>query len=107
MEYINEQKKVTVDYYDLNYAYDSNVSELEINNFIKENEELLKEDFIDFSFSKIVPKDLVEIDEFNDEFFKKIDQIENSILNGDGINEIKKKYGLKVDSYNRFKSADE
>ena len=105
--YINEQKKVTVDYYDLNYAYDSNVSELEINNFIKENEELLKEDFIDFSFSKIVPKDLVEIDEFNDEFFKKIDQIENSILNGDGINEIKKKYGLKVDSYNRFKSADE
>ncbi len=105
--YINEQKKVTVDYYDLNYAYDSNVTALEINNFIKENEELLKEDFIDFSFSKIVPKDLVEIDEFNDEFFKKIDQIENSILNGDGINEIKKKYGLKVDSYNRFKSADE
>ena len=101
--YINEQKKVTIDYFDLNYAYENNASELEINNFIKENEEFLKEDFIDFSYIKIVPKDLVEIDEFNDEFFKKIDEIENSILNGDGIDEIKNKYGLNVNTYNRFK----
>ena len=30
----------------------------------------------------------IEIDEFNDEFFKKIDEIENNILNGSNIREI-------------------
>ncbi len=104
--FINENKKIEIKYYDLNYAYDKQVTELEINDFIKENEEILKEDYIDFSYIKISPKDLVEINEFNDEFFKKIDEIENSILNGNGINEVKKRYNLKVNSYSKFKAKE-
>ena len=105
--YISEQKKVEIDYFDLNLVYDNVVTSSDIDKFIKENEELLKEDFIDFSYTKITPKDLIEINEFNDEFFKKIDEIENSILNDNGINEIKKKYSLKVDSYSKFKINDD
>ena len=104
--FISEQKEVVIDYLDLNLIYSNEASISEINDFVKENEELLKEDFIDFSYAKISPKDLVEIDEFNDEFFKKIDEIENNILNGNGINEIKKNYNLKVNSYSNFKTND-
>ena len=50
---------------------------------------------------------MVEIDDFNEEFFKKIDEIENNILNGFSINEIKKSYSLKVNSYSNFKINDE
>jgi len=105
--FINEQKKVVIDYYDLNLIYNKDASISEIDEFIKENEELLKEDHIDFSYAKITPRNLVEIDDFNEEFFKKIDEIENNILNGFSINEIKKSYSLKVNSYSNFKINDE
>ena len=68
---------------------------------------MLKEEFIDFSYVKITPKDLIEIDDFNDDFFKKIDDIENSILNNNGINEIKKTYSLNVNTYTKFKADNE
>ena len=101
--YINETKKVELDYFDLNNSYDSNVENKEIDEFIKNNEEKLKIDYIDFLYTKINPKDLVDIEEFNNEYFKKIDDIENSILNGSNINEISKKYNLKLISKKDYK----
>ena len=101
--YINENKNVELEYFDLSLAYDDKASSSEINEFIKNNEEKLKEDFIDFSYTKITPKDLIGVDEFNKEFFNKIDEIDNSILNESNINEIKQKYNLKVSSVNKYK----
>tara|TARA_Y100000590_G_C15656372_1_gene990799 strand:+ start:59 stop:1480 length:1422 start_codon:yes stop_codon:yes gene_type:complete len=105
--FISEQKKVELEYFDLDLAYSKDSSSSEINKFIEENKELLKEDYIDFSYAKIAPKDLVEIDEFNDEFFKKIDDIENSILNDLNINEINKNYNFKINSYKNYKNEKE
>ena len=101
--FINETKKIELDYFDLNHSYDTKVSNLEINEFIIDNEDDLKVDYIDFLYTKINPKNLIEIDEFNDEFFKKIDDIDNSILNGSAIKEIAKKYNLKLVSQNNYK----
>ena len=101
--YLNENKNVEIEYFDLSLAYDNIVTSIEINEFIKKNEEKLKEDFIDFSYTKITPKDLIAVDEFNKEFFNKIDEIDNSILNESSINEIKQKYNLKVSSVNKYK----
>ncbi len=102
--FISEQKKVEISYFDLDLVNNNTITPNEINIFIEENKEMLKEDYIDFSYAKITPKDLVEINEFNDEFFKKIDDIENSILNGSNINQIKNNYNLKVKNYNQYKS---
>ena len=101
--YINEKKKIEIDYFDLNHAYNNDVSSSEINEYINDNEEVLKEDYIDLSYAKITPKDLVEIEEFNEEFFNKIDEIDNSIVIGTNINEIKKKYNLDLVSINNYK----
>ena len=101
--YINEKKKIEIDYFDLNHAYNNDVSSSEINEYINDNEEVLKEDYIDLSYAKITPKDLVEIEEFNEEFFNKIDEIDNSIVIGTNINEIKKKYDLDLVSINNYK----
>ena len=101
--YINEKKKIEIDYFDLNHAYNNDVSSSEINEYINDNEEVLKEDYIDLSYAKITPKDLVEIEEFNQEFFNKIDEIDNSIVIGTNINEIKKKYNLDLVSINNYK----
>jgi len=101
--YINEKKKIELDYFDLNHAYNSHVSISEINEYINDNEEILKEDYINFSYTKITPKDLVEIEEYNEEFFNKIDEIDNSIAIGIDINEIKKKYNLDLVTFNNYK----
>ena len=101
--YINENKNVELEYFDLSLAYDDKASSSEINEFIKNNEEKLKEDFIDFSYTKITPTDLIAIDQFNKEFFNKIDEIDNNILNDSNINEIKQKYNLKTSTVNKYK----
>ena len=108
--YIKETKKVEIDYFDLKHAYVTDVTNTEIEKFIIDNKENLKEDFIDLSYAKITPQDLVEINEFNDEFFKKIDDIENSILNGSKINEVAENHNLKLVSKTKYKldtNADE
>ena len=104
--YTNETKKVELEYFDLNYAYETEIGSTEIDDFIKKNIENLKEDFIDFSYVKILPKNLIEIDEFNKEFFEKIDDIENSILNGTNIQNIQKKYNLDLKFYNNYNYGD-
>ena len=105
--YISKTKEVEFDYLNLDTIYDTKTSETEINQFIKDNEENLKEELIDFSYAKITPSNLIEIDEFNNEFFKKIDDIENSILNGSNIEDIKKKYNLKLEYLNNYNNDDE
>tara|TARA_B100001996_G_scaffold260384_1_gene202705 strand:+ start:1162 stop:2583 length:1422 start_codon:yes stop_codon:yes gene_type:complete len=105
--YISETKELEIDYFNLDIVYDTETSDQEIDDFIKENEENLKDELIDFSFAKITPTNLIQINEFNNEFFKKIDEIENGILNGLNIDEIQKKYDLKINTYKNYKNNSE
>ena len=100
--YINENKELEIEYFDLNQVYKINTSKSEIDKFIKENEDNLKEELIDIKYTKITPKTLLDINEFNDDFFKKIDEIENSIFNGSKLNEIQKIHNLKIEVVSNF-----
>ena len=101
--YINENKEISIDYFNLDNVYNTQTSKEEIDQFINDNEENLKEDYIDFSFVKITPLNLIGIEEFNNSFFNKIDEIENSILNENGIEDIKNKFNLKLEYLNYYK----
>ena len=57
-----------------------NLLDQEIKIFIDENSEKLKQDYIDFSYVIITPKNLIGLDEFNQAFFDAIDDIENKYL---------------------------
>jgi len=105
--YVNQKKKVNIDYINLDTVYSTTTSQSEIDKFIKDNEENLKEELIDLSYAKLTPLDLIETDEFNDEFFKIIDDIENSILNGSNIEDIKKKYSIKLKYFNNYNNDGE
>ena len=100
--FINQTKEVEIDYINLDTVYNTTTSDEEIDKFIKDNEENLKEELIDFSYAKITPSNLIEIDDFNDQFFKKIDDIENSILNGSNIEDIKNNYNIKLNHFNNY-----
>ncbi len=96
-KYANENKKVALDFVNLDQNYKKKFTIDEINKYIKSNEDKLKKDFIDFSYVKITPQNLLDVDEYNDEFFKIIDEIDNKILNNEKIEIIAKKYNLKVE----------
>ena len=104
--YINKNKEVEIKYLDLDTVYNTETPEKEIEQFIKDNEENLKEEVIDFSYAKITPSNLIDSDEFNNEFFKKIDEIENSILNDSSIEDIRKIYDLKIEYLSNYNNED-
>ena len=82
--------KLEIDFINLNSIYkkDQDFSESEIKSFINENKDKLKDEYIDFTYVKITPKDLTGSDQFNELFFKKIDEIENKISNGIDFNDL-------------------
>ncbi len=57
--YINENKELEIEYFNLDQVYKTNTSKSEIDKFIKENEDNLKEELIDIKYTKITPKTLL------------------------------------------------
>jgi peptidyl-prolyl cis-trans isomerase D len=88
--YKDQSRSIELEYINLknNYKKQEDFNELEINKFIQENKDNLKNEYIDFSFIKITPKNLIGINEFNKLFFQKIDEIENKISNGNDFKSI-------------------
>ena len=97
-------KKIDLSYVNLNHVYKKKdeFSNIEIETFIKDNEEKLKIELIDFSYTKITPLNLVQETEFSENFFSNIDEIENQVLNDTKIKEIATNFGLKVSEVNNF-----
>ena len=79
--YKEKNRKLYVDYINLNSFYKKHdkFTDQEIQIFINENSNKLKQDYIDFSYTIITPKNLTGLDEFDQVFFDKIDDIENKI----------------------------
>ena len=79
--FIENNRKLNIDFINLNKFYKKadEFTNQEIKEFINENSEKLKQDFIDFSYAIITPKNLIGLDEFNQAFFDAIDEIDNKI----------------------------
>jgi len=79
--YKEKNKKLYIDYISLDefYKKPETFTDNEIKFFVDKNVDKLKQDYIDFSYVNINPKNLVGVDEFNQAFFDKIDDIENQI----------------------------
>jgi len=79
-----QTKKLDIKYINLIDVYKKKekFSDNEIQLYINNNKDNLKIEQIDFSYLKLTPQNLVESDEYNELFFKKIDEIEDKISNG-------------------------
>ncbi len=79
--YKEENNKLDIDYINLDkfYKKTNQFTNQEIQIFVSENADKLKQDYIDFSYAIITPKNITGLEEFNQEFFDMIDNIENKI----------------------------
>ena len=96
--YKEQKSKINLEYLNLNnaYLYENNISNEEIEQFIIENSEELKEEYISFSYLKITPENLIGTSEYSQDFFKKIDEIENEISNGITIKNVANNFNLNL-----------
>jgi len=108
-EYKEETKKIEIDYINLNslYVKKDEISLDKITKHVEENKDKFLIENIDIDYIKITPKNMLGESEFTEEFFLKIDEIEDLVINNLGINDISKKYNLKINSVNDYNSKNE
>ncbi len=103
--YKEENRKLEIDFIDLKYFYKNkeSLTENDLKNFIEENKDQLKVEYLDFNYAILNPKKLLGTEEFNQSFFDKIDQIEIDIANGVEFNSIVNNLNIKPIKIENFK----
>ncbi len=92
---INQKRNIEV--INLNDVFNKKIviSEDEIESFYESNKNNYKEIYKSINLIELNPKNLSDDNEFNDVFFKKVDEIDYMIIEGKSLNDIIKKYDLK------------
>ena len=105
----DENKKLEISYINLKSFYKSQdeFTNEEINNFLIENEDRLKIEYLDFEYAIINPMNLIGTDEFNQSFFDKIDQIEIDIANGIEFKDILKSLNISSTEIKNFRFSSD
>ncbi len=97
-------KSLDIEYFDMENLYktknDYTANEIEL--FIDENKDQLKREYIDFKYVILNPKNLIGIEEFNQEFFDEIDSIENKISQGSAFDTILEDINVDTIEVNEF-----
>jgi len=106
--YKEKNKKLSIDYINLETFYKKTeaFTDREIKKFVDENADKLKQDYIDFSYVNVSPKNLIGLEEFNQAFFDKIDDIENQISKNIDFKTIVKELNLSPTSVNDYINLD-
>ena len=97
-KYEENNKTLSIEYFNMEglYKEKNEYSDQDLMVFIKENEDQLKREYIDFKYAVLNPKNLIGIEEFNQEFFDKVDKIENQISEGADFKNILENINVEV-----------
>ena len=107
--YNDENRNLEIEFIDLSVFYKkkSAISDQELENFVSENKDNLKVEYLDFDYLIINPSNLIGSKEFDQAFFDKIDQIEIDISNDVSFNNIVSKLDIKPIKIKNFKFSSE
>ena len=101
--YMEENSILNIEFIDLKNFYKKEFTDKELLTFINDNKDDLQVEYVDFDYAIINPKNLIGVDDFNQAYFDKIDQIEIDISNNIDFNSIVDNYGLKAVNIPNFK----
>tara|TARA_A100000164_G_scaffold196817_1_gene174549 strand:+ start:1323 stop:2744 length:1422 start_codon:yes stop_codon:yes gene_type:complete len=94
--YLEDTKEIEIEFLNLEKLYKKEFSNLDREVYINDNKENIYRDYIDISYIKITPIDLINNVEYDNEFFQILDDIDNDIANGSDITNIANKHNLKI-----------
>ncbi len=97
IEFNKENQTRSIKYLDLNTLYKNRiVKKSEIEDVYNKNKGIFIENYKSFLFTELTPEKLIGQTDYNEDFFNKIDEIENNILDGRSIKEISDEYSLQL-----------
>ena len=107
--YNDENRNLEIEFIDLSVFYKkkSAITDQELENFVRENKDNLKLEYLDFDYLIINPSNLIGSKEFDQAFFDKIDQIEIDISNDVSFNNIVSNLDIKPTKIKNFKFSSE
>ena len=107
--YEEENKKLEIEFINLEnfYKKKDTITEKDLREFLRENKDQLKVEYVDFKYAVINPKNLIGVDEFNQSFFDKIDQIEVDISNEVNFESIVSELKIEPINVKNFKYSTE
>ena len=107
--YNDENRNLEIEFIDLSVFYKkkSAITDQELENFVSENKDNLKVEYLDFDYLIINPSNLIGSKEFDQAFFDKIDQIEIDISNDVSFNNIVSNLDIKPTKIKNFKFSSE
>jgi len=99
-----QNKTLDIEYFAMSdkYKEKDRYTNVEIEEFVEENKDRLKREYIDFKYAILNPKNLIGIEEFNQEFFDEIDKIENQISQGDTFETILVNVDVNVTEISKY-----
>jgi len=96
-EYANENQIKTIQYIELNSLYKNYlIPEEEITKTYDSNKNLFTQDFKKINYVELLPSNLTGQKEYSESYFKKIDEIENAILDGGKMIDFVKEFNLSL-----------
>jgi len=100
-----ENRNIEIEFLNLANSYKKKdaFTQSEIKNFLEENKDQLKIEYIDFDYAIINPKNLIGIEEFNQAFFDKIDEIEFKISDNQNLSLILSEFDIKPLAVKNFR----
>tara|TARA_Y100000992_G_scaffold236131_1_gene166956 strand:+ start:43 stop:1461 length:1419 start_codon:yes stop_codon:yes gene_type:complete len=106
--YEEENKKIELNYFNLNnfYLKKEDINEKDLLEFIEENKEQLKLEYLDFSYAVLNPENLIGTNEFSQSFFDQIDQIEMDISNELPLETILSRLNINPININNFRFSE-
>jgi peptidyl-prolyl cis-trans isomerase D len=100
-EFQNENQNKTIQYIELDDLYkNKKFTDEEIKKIYDENKQFLVREFKKINFVELLPSNLTGQAEYNEAYFKRIDQIENGILDGKKINDFTQEFNLSLKTIN-------
>lgn len=92
---INQKRNIEVVYLNDVFKNKINISEDMIQSYYENNKNRYKEIYKSINLIELNPEKLTDTNEFNDAFFKKIDEIDYMIIEGKKLEDIIQKFNLK------------
>jgi len=87
--YKKENQIKEIEFINLNQIYTKKIiQEKEIQKFYDENKKLFEEEFVSFKYLELKPEILTKKKVFDEEYYEKLDEVENKILDGKKFSEI-------------------
>ena len=109
-EFRKENQIKTIQYIDLETFYSKNKPSLkEMRELFERNKNIFYEEFKSFRYAELTPEKITGVKDYNENFFKQLDIIENSVLDGQGFDQISKDYNLiinKISNVNKKKEDE-